>query len=198
MLASKLKLIMPKKITTYDDDDDDDRFSNGCSCRAWAIPVSAIFPLSYWVIFNSVVAYFLLTWTNKYAAPTSVLGYTAIQPLSSAILTMALLAVSSQFNQDLDWPGYNLLGGVIILGGVYLLIVASLRDEAAAARKVRLSSSSDLGAEADTGIGPEAKLLSAYYHNSQDPSSKRTSVGKPSQTSVGSSEQSTDGLKDAV
>lgn len=54
------------------EDDEDD----GPSCSAWDVPVSAVLPLAYWVAFNSIGAYLLMTWANCYADPSNVLGYT--------------------------------------------------------------------------------------------------------------------------
>lgn len=114
--------------TVFDCGDNFDAFHQGCSCKAWAVPTSAVLPLLWWILLQSVVAYALLTWTNKYAEPTSVLGYTALQPLSSAVLTIVLIrSTSNPF--DLTAPGWNLVGGFVILVGVYCLIRASKQDQ---------------------------------------------------------------------
>ena len=78
-------------------------------------------PLAYWIVFNSVVAYLLMTWGNQFAPPSAVLGYTALQPLTSSILTVII--ISCGYNGDLDEPGYNLLGGLLIIAGLFMLIV---------------------------------------------------------------------------
>jgi len=95
------------------------------SCDAWRVPDDAatILPLLYWILFNSVVAYFLMTWANQYAIPSNVLGYTALQPLTSSLLTVIIR--SCGYEGDLSSPGYNLLGGVVIVLGLYLLIADS-------------------------------------------------------------------------
>jgi drug/metabolite transporter (DMT)-like permease len=54
-----------------------------CSCSPWGVPIDAIMPLAYWIVFNSATAYFLMTWGNKYADASKVLAYTALQPLTS-------------------------------------------------------------------------------------------------------------------
>jgi len=95
------------------------------SCLAWHVPNNAatILPLLYWIIFNSVVSYFLMTWANQYAIPSNVLGYTALQPLTSSLLTVIIR--SCGYEGDLSSPGYNLLGGVVIILGLFLLIADS-------------------------------------------------------------------------
>jgi len=92
------------------------------SCEAWHVPedLATILPLLYWIFFNSVAAYFLMTWATQYTIPSNVLGYTALQPLSSSLLTVIIR--SCGFEGDLSSPGYNLLGGAVIVIGLYLLI----------------------------------------------------------------------------
>ena len=43
-----------------------------CSCSPWGVPIDAIMPLAYWIVFNSATAYFLMTWGNKYADASKV------------------------------------------------------------------------------------------------------------------------------
>eukprot|EP00439_Symbiodinium_sp_Y106_P033336 s1093_g3.t18 len=66
----------------------------------------------YWILFNSMAAYFLITWANQYARAGFVLAYTALQPFTSTVLTAALV-VTGRF-PSLSLPGWNALGG---LGG---------------------------------------------------------------------------------
>jgi drug/metabolite transporter (DMT)-like permease len=40
----------------------------------WNIPSGAIFALLYFIVFNSVCAYAILTWANQYATGTLVMG----------------------------------------------------------------------------------------------------------------------------
>eukprot|EP00656_Telonema_subtile_P055800 TRINITY_DN8751_c0_g1_i1.p1 TRINITY_DN8751_c0_g1~~TRINITY_DN8751_c0_g1_i1.p1 ORF type:complete len:400 (+),score=81.56 TRINITY_DN8751_c0_g1_i1:41-1240(+) len=102
--------------------------SEFCSCSAWGIPSNAVLPLAYWIAFNSVVAYLLMTWATQHAPPSAVLGYTALQPLTSSILVLIITAFTSKY--DLTKPGYNMVGAVLILVGLYMLIGSHLRDEA--------------------------------------------------------------------
>jgi hypothetical protein len=112
--------------------EDDDEGS--ASCDAWAVPgdVGTVLPLLYWIVFNSVVAYLLMTWGNQYAEPSSVLGYTALQPLTSSLLTVMLIGIGAP-KDNLDMPGYNLLGGVLIVAGLYMLLADNKVQAAKAA-----------------------------------------------------------------
>jgi len=98
-----------------------------CSCSAWSVPGDALLPLLYWIMFNSVVAYLLMTWCTQYAPPSAVLGYTALQPLTSSVLVLIITSVTDKY--DLSKPGYNLLGAVLILVGLYMLIGSMKSDE---------------------------------------------------------------------
>jgi drug/metabolite transporter (DMT)-like permease len=106
-----------------------DDASSTPSCKAWHIPLNlqTILPLLYWILLASVLAYLLMTWANKYANPSNVLIYTSLQPLASSYLTIAILA--SGYHGDLEWPGYNSFGGVLIVGGLLLLVVDRRREE---------------------------------------------------------------------
>ena len=86
-----------------------------CSCEPWKVPPAAILPLLFWIFFASILAYLLMTWANKYAEPSSVLAYTPVQPLTSALLTVIIVQCTSECN--LAAPGYNVLGGLLIVGG---------------------------------------------------------------------------------
>jgi len=102
-----------------------------CSCSAWGVPDSAILPLLYWIAFNSVVAYLLMTWATQHAPPSAVLGYTALQPLTSSVLVLIITSLTDKY--DLTKPGYNMVGAVGILIGLYLLIGDHLKEAKAKA-----------------------------------------------------------------
>ena len=82
----------------------------------------------------------LMTWANLHAPPSAILGYTALQPLASALLTVLIVHCTSQF--DLEEPGWNLLGGVIIIGGLFLLIYDNTRTRPPSASPESLGSES--------------------------------------------------------
>eukprot|EP00929_Paragymnodinium_shiwhaense_P053619 TRINITY_DN26851_c0_g1_i2.p1 TRINITY_DN26851_c0_g1~~TRINITY_DN26851_c0_g1_i2.p1 ORF type:complete len:367 (-),score=33.83 TRINITY_DN26851_c0_g1_i2:169-1269(-) len=111
----------------FDCGDGYDQFASGCSCTPWGVPMNAVFALCYWILGQSVASYYLMTWANKHTKPSNVLGYTALQPLSAAVVTIVLISLTgARFN--LKMPGFNLLGGILILIGMRLLILASQRE----------------------------------------------------------------------
>ena len=57
----------------------------------WVIPTGAMWALLYAIVFNSVVAYFLIQWANQHATGTLVMGYSTLQPVTVTILTAILL-----------------------------------------------------------------------------------------------------------
>merc|ERR1711865_1157784 len=75
---------------------------------------------------NSVVAYLLMTWATKHAPPSAVLGYTALQPLTADVLVLIITSFTSKY--DLTKPGYNMIGAVGIVIGLYLLIGDHLKE----------------------------------------------------------------------
>ncbi|CAE7395396.1 unnamed protein product [Symbiodinium necroappetens] len=90
------------------------------SCTAWSVPPEAVLPLVYWILFNSMAAYFLITWANRYARAGFVLAYTALQPFTSTVLTAALV-VSGRF-PSLSLPGWNALGGLGVVAGMLCIL----------------------------------------------------------------------------
>jgi len=97
-----------------------------CNGEAWDVPVSAIGALVYWILFQSVLAYFLMTWGNKYADASLTSAYTALQPLTAAILSFILIACGVT---GLDEPGLNDLGALGIVAGLALVIYDSKRTQ---------------------------------------------------------------------
>ncbi|KAK3288282.1 hypothetical protein CYMTET_4237 [Cymbomonas tetramitiformis] len=94
-----------------------------CSCDTWTVPDNAWIPLAYWIVFNSVLAYFLLTWGNRYADASKVLGYTALQPLTSALVSLIIITIAGKSKYpDLKEPGMNGLGGVGIVFGLLFIM----------------------------------------------------------------------------
>ena len=60
----------------------------------WLLPsVESYAALFYFVMVQSLVGYGLLMWANKFAQPSAVLGYTALQPVASIFLTLLLVAL---------------------------------------------------------------------------------------------------------
>ena len=106
----------------------------------WIIPPGAYFALFYFIVFNSVIAYAMLTWANQFVTGTLVMGYTVLQPVTTATLTVALLATHTfpsclerqQIHGDnathhagacLEPPGMGtLLGMVSVFAGLFLVV----------------------------------------------------------------------------
>ena len=62
-----------------------------CEGSIWNVPTSAIPALIWYIIMTSSTAYGLITWANKYASGTLVIGYTVLQPMASAMLIQMLI-----------------------------------------------------------------------------------------------------------
>eukprot|EP00326_Haptolina_ericina_P018872 CAMPEP_0181192736 /NCGR_PEP_ID=MMETSP1096-20121128/13442_1 /TAXON_ID=156174 ORGANISM="Chrysochromulina ericina, Strain CCMP281" /NCGR_SAMPLE_ID=MMETSP1096 /ASSEMBLY_ACC=CAM_ASM_000453 /LENGTH=441 /DNA_ID=CAMNT_0023282151 /DNA_START=68 /DNA_END=1393 /DNA_ORIENTATION=- len=91
------------------------------SCDPWAVPTEAIAPLCYWVFFNSIAAYLLMTWGNQYAKAGFVLAYCALQPLGAMTLSAIIISVVGD-GTDLTMPGLNSLGAIPILLGLGMIL----------------------------------------------------------------------------
>lgn len=63
-----------------------------CEGSVWHVPRSAIPALIWYIVMASSTAYGLITWGNKYATGTLVIGYTVIQPMASAVMIQFLIS----------------------------------------------------------------------------------------------------------
>ncbi len=63
-----------------------------CEDGVWNVPSSAIPALAWYILMTSSTAYGLITWANKYASGTLVIGYTVLQPMASALLIQLLVS----------------------------------------------------------------------------------------------------------
>ena len=63
-----------------------------CHEGIWHVPRSAIPAMLWFILMTSSVAYGLITWANKYATGTLVIGYSVMQPVASAILIQFLIS----------------------------------------------------------------------------------------------------------
>lgn len=63
-----------------------------CEGSVWHVPSSAIPALIWYITMTSSTAYGLITWGNKYATGTLVIGYTVIQPIASAVMIQFLIS----------------------------------------------------------------------------------------------------------
>mmetsp|Transcript_29111 Transcript_29111/g.37565 ORF Transcript_29111/g.37565 Transcript_29111/m.37565 type:complete len:504 (-) Transcript_29111:152-1663(-) len=103
-----------------------------CHSNPWYIPKDAIWALSYWIIFNSALAYSLLTWANKYATGTLVMGYSVLQPITALCLTMILIYTKTYLDCNnvkddddevcLGGIGWGDFGAFGVFIGLYIII----------------------------------------------------------------------------
>ena len=56
-----------------------------CNGDPWRIPRDSLYALSYWICAQSVAAYLLMSWTNRWADASLNLAYSAVQPLVSVL-----------------------------------------------------------------------------------------------------------------
>ena len=99
----------------------------------WAIPSGAVWALAYAIIFNSVIAYGLITWANQFATGTLVIGYSVLQPVTAALLTMLLLGfgvfpncsrTDDNVERCLHPPGWESAVGMLgVFSGLSLVIL---------------------------------------------------------------------------
>lgn len=119
-------------------DDENMLVKSGCMDGAWTVPPSMVFPLVYYIIGNSLGAYFAITWANQYANPSIVSAYTVAQPLTSSFIAAMLVTVGGAewaLKYGLRTPGPQDLGVVAIVGGLSILFREESRVAASFAQK---------------------------------------------------------------
>ena len=77
----------------------------------WYLPWAA---LAYATLVATVVNYVLISWANKYSSPTLVSLYMAVQPFSTALLSVA--AGISHFHY------LSIIGGAVIISGLFVTL----------------------------------------------------------------------------
>jgi len=97
-----------------------------CGDNIWHVPMSAVPAMVWFVIMTSSSAYALLTWANKHATGTLVIGYSVMQPVASAILIQALISFGLYKGCGGDDDGD---GSVILEGGLETEDVGVCLDE---------------------------------------------------------------------
>lgn len=84
--------------------------------------------LLFYAIVPSAFCQSALAWASQRADPSMLAMYTTLQPVVSAILTVALRAAVPWLREVLGTPGTNLLGGVPITLGLWLVSIKGNED----------------------------------------------------------------------
>eukprot|EP01061_Rhynchopus_euleeides_P005773 TRINITY_DN14942_c0_g2_i1.p1 TRINITY_DN14942_c0_g2~~TRINITY_DN14942_c0_g2_i1.p1 ORF type:complete len:429 (+),score=126.14 TRINITY_DN14942_c0_g2_i1:138-1289(+) len=100
---------------------------------AWTVPTSMILALAYWVFFNSILAYACMTWANAYAKASVVSAYTVLQPVTSALLSVLIIASKGHHwavdDKGFEEPGLNDLGAIGVVIGLVLVVWKKTMDD---------------------------------------------------------------------
>jgi len=94
-------------------------------CPAWTVPGSEVGAIAFYILGPSVLCYCFLAWGTRNAKVTTYcLAYTALQPVSSLLLSLIFIAAGwndSHPDNKLSIPGWNGLGALGVLAGVALV-----------------------------------------------------------------------------
>lgn len=96
-----------------------------CVDEAWHVPSAMLWPLCYWIAFNSILAYLFMTWANQYAKASIVSAYTVLQPATSGLISALLIALNGKRWAEaygLQSPGVQDIGVLGIIVGLLLLL----------------------------------------------------------------------------
>mmetsp|Transcript_13389 Transcript_13389/g.31422 ORF Transcript_13389/g.31422 Transcript_13389/m.31422 type:complete len:377 (-) Transcript_13389:132-1262(-) len=93
-----------------------------CVTDFWALP--PLWAIVYWIVFGSLLGYWLIAWANQYAQASIVSAYTVAQPMASCLISMALIVLLGAkwaWRHGIRPPGVQDLGIVFIVLGLGIL-----------------------------------------------------------------------------
>ncbi|CAK8999862.1 unnamed protein product [Durusdinium trenchii] len=104
---------------------------NGCESLT-APPTSSIgwMALAFYTVVPTMLCQSLMTWSAKHAEPTMIAMFSVLQPLASASLSWILRSVAPSLRDTLLPPQWNMLGGLPVMVGVWLVSRASAPPKA--------------------------------------------------------------------
>lgn len=103
-----------------------DLFCPECHGNPWRFPPRALLTVTYSVVFQTVLGFLSQAWALRFAEPSTASLYATVQPIAATGTTCALLLLGINPGGVLTWPGWEMLGGLLIGLG---LIVAELGDK---------------------------------------------------------------------
>mmetsp|Transcript_50359 Transcript_50359/g.109357 ORF Transcript_50359/g.109357 Transcript_50359/m.109357 type:complete len:401 (+) Transcript_50359:80-1282(+) len=132
MLATTLTSMANTNILSFLCSDATTRVKYECMHDPWRISTDMVLPLGF-LVHNTLLAWYLLAWSNRHALPTTVSVFTVLQPVSAMIVSEALI----EWN-GLPWGlahGFTLANchQVIALGFIFVGVLTTVRTPSDAA-----------------------------------------------------------------